>query len=138
MDKFYRSQKDSIVAGVCGGLGQYFNVDSTLVRLFFVFLSFYHLLGLWVYIVLTLITPRVSGDEEILKSPIPIRDNPQATRIAGGGLILLGVLALISNLPYSWLAWIRLEQLWPILLILVGVLMLARIFAMEDKNDVFK
>ena len=132
MNKFYRSQKDSMVAGVCGGLGQYFNVDSTLVRLVFVFLSFYHLLGVWVYLVLVLITPRVSEDEEVLQSPIPLRDNPQALRIAGGGLILLGVLALLSNLPYSWLAWFRFEQLWPVLLILLGILMLARIFATEE------
>ena len=137
MNKFYRSQKDSIIAGVCGGLGQYFNVDSTLVRLFFVFLSFYHLLGVWVYLVLVIITPRLSEDEEDLQPPIPFLENPQAIKIAGGGLILLGVLSFISSLPYSWLAWFRLERYWPVLLIIVGILMLTRIFTMEDKNDVF-
>lgn len=132
MNKFYRSHKDSMIAGVCGGLGQYFKVDSTVVRLVFVFLSFYHLLGVWVYLVLLLIAPRLSEDEEVLHSPIPLRENPQVTRIAGGSLILLGALALLSNLPYSWVAWLRFEQLWPILLILIGILILTRIFATEE------
>lgn len=31
--KLYRSEKNKVLAGVCGGLGEYFNVDATLVRL---------------------------------------------------------------------------------------------------------
>ena len=31
--KLYRSTKDKVLAGVCGGLGEYFDVDPTLVRL---------------------------------------------------------------------------------------------------------
>ncbi len=38
MKKLYRSKKDSKIAGICGGIGEYFNVDPTLVRLLFVFL----------------------------------------------------------------------------------------------------
>lgn len=38
MKKLYRSGKDSKIAGICGGMGEYFNVDPTLVRLLFVFL----------------------------------------------------------------------------------------------------
>lgn len=30
--KFYRSRNNSIVAGVCGGLAEYYDMDSTLVR----------------------------------------------------------------------------------------------------------
>lgn len=32
--KLYRSEKNKIVAGICGGLGEYFNIDATLLRLF--------------------------------------------------------------------------------------------------------
>ncbi len=32
MKKLYRS-KEKMIAGVCGGIGEYFNVDSTLIRL---------------------------------------------------------------------------------------------------------
>lgn len=31
----YRSQTDTVLAGVCGGLGEYFNIDSTLIRVLF-------------------------------------------------------------------------------------------------------
>jgi len=31
--KLYRSEKDHMIAGVCGGIAEYFDVDSTLVRL---------------------------------------------------------------------------------------------------------
>ncbi len=34
--KLYRSRTDRKIAGVCGGLGEYFNFDPTLVRLLFV------------------------------------------------------------------------------------------------------
>lgn len=36
--KLYRSTKDSMMAGVCGGLGEYFEVDSTIVRLVVAFM----------------------------------------------------------------------------------------------------
>ena len=38
-NKLYRSMSDKRVAGVCGGLAKYFNIDPTLVRLAFVFLA---------------------------------------------------------------------------------------------------
>lgn len=37
--KLYRSEKNKMIAGVCAGLGDYFDVDFTLVRLIFVALG---------------------------------------------------------------------------------------------------
>jgi len=34
--KLYRSRKERMLAGVCGGIGEYFGIDPTLVRLIFV------------------------------------------------------------------------------------------------------
>jgi len=34
--KLYRSEKDYKIAGVCGGIAEYFDVDSTLIRLLIV------------------------------------------------------------------------------------------------------
>ena len=39
MKKLYRSSEDRKIAGICGGLGEYFSVDSTLIRLAFVFIT---------------------------------------------------------------------------------------------------
>jgi phage shock protein C len=33
MRKLYRSNRDNYIGGVCGGLGEYLNIDSTIVRL---------------------------------------------------------------------------------------------------------
>ncbi len=38
--KLYRSRTDSKIAGVCGGLGEHFGIDSTWVRLLFVLFFF--------------------------------------------------------------------------------------------------
>jgi len=37
MKKIYRSTKDVKIAGICGGLGEMFNIDPTIIRLLFVF-----------------------------------------------------------------------------------------------------
>jgi phage shock protein C len=39
MRKLYRSQTDRMIAGICGGIGETYQVDSTLVRLGIVFLA---------------------------------------------------------------------------------------------------
>ncbi len=37
--RLYRSRKDRMICGVCGGIAKYFNIDPTLVRLAFVLIS---------------------------------------------------------------------------------------------------
>ena len=39
MKKLYRSNKDKMIAGICGGLGEMSNIDPTLLRLAFVFIG---------------------------------------------------------------------------------------------------
>lgn len=39
MKKLYRSEEDKKIAGICGGLGEVFSVDSTVMRLAFVFVA---------------------------------------------------------------------------------------------------
>ncbi len=135
MKTLYRSRSDSMVAGVCGGLGQYLAVDSTLVRLFFVFLTFYHFLGVWAYLVLLLVMPLAPEGMEEASSPIPLKDNPKATKLIGSGLLVLGTLALISNLPFPWLTWMSFNNLWPVLIILAGVVLLIRVFMVEERDE---
>jgi len=55
--KFFRSQDDKIIAGVCGGLANYFDIDATLIRLFFIFLVTFGASGFIIYLLLWLITP---------------------------------------------------------------------------------
>ncbi|HHT65472.1 MAG: PspC domain-containing protein [Caldicoprobacterales bacterium] len=59
--KLYLSDTDKKLSGVCGGIGEYFDVDSTLVRLAWVILSLAFSLGiggLIVYVIAALIIPK--------------------------------------------------------------------------------
>ncbi len=57
MKKLYRSKKDKKIGGVCGGIGEYFGIDSTLIRLIAVILIFISGAGLIAYIVAWAIIP---------------------------------------------------------------------------------
>ncbi|PUU94054.1 PspC domain-containing protein [Halanaerobium sp.] len=53
--KLYRSRDDRMIAGVCGGLADYFNVDSSLVRLAVLFVFLFQGVGLIAYIIAWLV-----------------------------------------------------------------------------------
>jgi phage shock protein PspC (stress-responsive transcriptional regulator) len=52
-----RSRTDKMVAGVCGGLGKYFGLDATILRLVFVLLLIFAGTGLLAYLVMWLVIP---------------------------------------------------------------------------------
>ena len=58
--KLYRSQSQRMLAGVCGGLAEYFNVDATLIRVLFLVLAVFGGSGLLIYVVMWLIVPDIS------------------------------------------------------------------------------
>lgn len=57
--KLYRSEKDKMISGVCGGIGEYFNIDPTFVRLGWAILSIPTFIfgGVIIYIAATVIIP---------------------------------------------------------------------------------
>jgi phage shock protein C len=55
--KLYRSRQDRMIAGVCGGLATYFNVDPTWVRLFFILFFFLGGSAFLVYLIMWLVVP---------------------------------------------------------------------------------
>lgn len=58
--KFYLSNTDRKIGGVCGGLAEYFNIDPLLVRIAFIVLVLGVGTGLWAYIILWLLAPRAN------------------------------------------------------------------------------
>ena len=57
MKTLRKSSTQKMIAGVCGGIGEYFSIDPTLVRLGFVALSFMFGGGVLVYILAAIIIP---------------------------------------------------------------------------------
>ncbi len=55
--KLYRSTKNKVLGGVCGGLGEYFDIDPSLVRLLWVLVVFMGGSGVLIYIILWVILP---------------------------------------------------------------------------------
>ncbi len=56
--KLLRSSTDRKIAGICGGLGEYFNIDPTVMRILFI--AGFFLTGsltFWIYLVLWIVIP---------------------------------------------------------------------------------
>lgn len=147
--KLYRSRTDSMVSGVCGGLGVYLGIDTTLVRLFFVLLALAGIgTGLLIYLAMWILVPLEgqdaslpleqrmrTGADEIGQRAQEFGNSLQGdTRTAGGQpailagavLLLMGTVFLAQNLFGWWLPWLSFGTLWPLLLVLAGAAMLMR------------
>lgn len=59
-NKLYKSNSNKMIAGVCGGIAEYFNIDPTLVRLGWVVFGLFFGSGLLAYILAALIIPDIS------------------------------------------------------------------------------
>lgn len=56
--RYYRSSSDKVIAGVCGGLADYFNIDPLLVRIVMLILFFGYGFGLIPYLIIWLLAPK--------------------------------------------------------------------------------
>jgi phage shock protein C len=55
--RLHRSRTERMIAGVCGGLAEYFDVDPTIIRIIWVLISFLAGVGILLYIILWIIMP---------------------------------------------------------------------------------
>jgi len=146
--KLYRSTSDSMLGGVCGGLGAYFDFDPNLIRLIFVVLAVVPGIGIPAYLALWLLVPDESrseetslgervrdGADEIVERARSLGNElrnksgssaPAASLAVGLVLVIVGIGFLLRNLGVTWLNWIARIWVWPSLLILVGLVFLWR------------
>ena len=62
MKRLHRSSNHRMIAGVCGGIGEYFNIDPTLVRLAFVALAVFFGSGILTYLIASIVIPGETAD----------------------------------------------------------------------------
>lgn len=55
--KLYRSNENRVLLGICGGIGEYFNMDPVIVRLILIVLVFVGFSGVFAYIIAAFIIP---------------------------------------------------------------------------------
>ena len=55
--KLYRSSRNKVIAGVCGGVAEYFNIDPTIVRLLWILFCCMGGSGILAYIICLFVIP---------------------------------------------------------------------------------
>lgn len=126
-----RSRRNRVVAGVCAGLADYFNIDVALMRVLFVVATICGSFGFWMYVIMWIVVPEEYALEQGSShsdDTIDITPKDESKKsfngalIAGVILVFIGLVALIDNFtPFAWI-W----KLWPVSLILIGVLILIK------------
>ncbi|MCF6466691.1 PspC domain-containing protein [Clostridium sp. Cult2] len=119
--KLKRSSTDKILAGVCGGIGEYFNVDPVIVRILWVLISFMPGgPGLLAYVVCALIIPEDNG---VIYQDTDSNPSTKNTPIfIGIALIIVGGYLLARLiLPQHVFRFFNIFRYWPILLVLAGI-----------------
>lgn len=56
--RLYRSVRDKKLAGVCGGVAEYFNIDPTIVRILWLIFSLFYFAGVVAYIIGAIVVPQ--------------------------------------------------------------------------------
>jgi phage shock protein C len=100
--RLYRSRTNRWIAGVCGGLAEYLNVDATAVRIAFVLLALWQGLGALLYLLIVIMVPDEPLTEMVtepgLPAPVPDEDDgSRRFRTLGAILILGGVYVLLRQ-----------------------------------------
>jgi len=122
--KIYRSRTNKIIGGVCGGLGEYFNVDPSIIRLFWLLACIAGGVGIIAYIVCLIIIPVGDNDttyydgdgHEVFKN---------SSLFVGVGLIIVGAILLAKKVcPWFSVKWFNFAKYWPVLLIIGGLYIL--------------
>jgi len=130
--KLLRSKKDRMVAGVCGGLGEYFNVDSSVIRLLAVLITLFGGSGILAYIILWIVIPEEGETTEKDSKEEPKKEEAKEGAVEcctgehSGRLVFGLVLITLGGLFLFDELWRPFVKLWPLILIILGVWMLVR------------
>ena len=127
MNRLYKSDKDKEFEGVCGGIGEYFDVDPVIIRLMWVVLVVFGGTGIVAYLIAMLIIPKNPdlGDEEIQPEP-DVTPETYSNRFWGvimviaGILLLFGIVGPIAGV-FAGIALAMGHVLWPVLIIGLGL-----------------
>ncbi len=138
--KLYRSKEDKMIAGVCGGVADYFQIDPVWVRLVAVLLIFADGIGIIMYLLAWILIPENPDQSSTKKTKFEeawgniknhkysrnktektccFRNNKNI--FLGVILVIIGVIALLNSTH-----WIDSKFIWPSLIILLGIFLLAR------------
>jgi phage shock protein C len=116
--RLYRSETNRVISGVCGGLGEYFDVDPVLVRVVTVILTLATGVAIFAYIAAWIIVPHREGQINSETSFASESKSDSSWRKYLPGLVLIGI-----RESFDWFDW---SEFWPVILILAGLMLIFR------------
>ncbi len=151
--RLYRSRRNRMIWGVCGGLAEYFDMDPNIIRVITVLLIFANGLGILAYIILALVVPledsKASAPQDVIKENVAeIKDTvgkvgreTQATWSGEGdkseamakthryrrnalGIIFIALGILFLLGNFNLFWWFQWGRFWPLALVAVGLLII--------------
>ena len=151
--RLYRSRSDRVVAGVCGGLATYFDIDPTIVRVIAVLSVFVSGLGILAYIILAIVVPLENTKEtepkDVIKENVEeiketagelgreirstfVGEKDESEEIAKArrrrrnlfGIIIIVLGVLLLLGSLNIFWWFRWGILWPLIIVAIGVLII--------------
>ena len=122
--RLYRSRKEKIIAGVCGGLAEYFDIDPVIVRLLMVLLFIYGV-GVIIYILAWIMIPmeppeKVEVEEVVIDT---VEDKKKRERVGAIILIITGVVLLFGAFYSMSFIW---KIIVPLTIIAAGIYILLK------------
>jgi len=113
--RLYRSKHDQKISGVCGGVAEYFEIDSTIVRLLWLVSVFALGTGVLLYIIAAIIIPERENGEGTInlnkdsdgvykqgnKTFNRSFDEEKNTKFLGYSLIAVGAILFIKRFPLA-------------------------------------
>ena len=125
--KLYRSQTNKVLAGICGGIGEYLDADPTVIRLVWIVLTLLGGSGILLYVLGLFIIPKYPPATAAQNEKKSTGNSFSA--IVGAVLVIIGIVFLLDNLNifyvdeiFDW-SW---KFVLPAILILGGVYLLTR------------
>lgn len=138
--RLYKSRKDKMILGVCGGLSRYFEVDVSILRILWAATALFYGTGVLLYLVAAFVLPY---EEELYPSPssnggetgeegpktLSKTSTEDQRNMVAGILIAAGVLLLLKNFRFT----LVFDLIWPIGLVAVGAYLILR--GRKDGNE---
>lgn len=120
--RLYRSRRDKVIGGVCGGLGGYMNVDPVVIRVVWLALILFGGTGLLAYLIAWILIPEAPEGAD----PGRAERKADSARVVGIILIVIGLIWIggmfgvhyMHSVPWQWLA--------PLAIVVLGVALLLR------------
>ena len=123
----YRSRSNKTLAGVCGGIAEYFGFDPTVIRLLWVVLTLFGGSGILLYVIAYFVMPQ--NPDYSIPPPHSAKADFTAGKVIGICLMFIGVMLLLDNLDIfsfhsfwheSW------EFVLPVIFVFAGIALLLK------------